>query len=192
MCCNTYSSVMHIPKPSLSLSFPLHPLVMDSDWDTCSLAFQEMNKLLCFWAPLPIPESQRLIAAHRAPLRSLQSKNSPLTHTHTCMDTSLPSPTDPPNHPLTHTYTNTPFCPLPFPKPIMCWPVLKNLCSNGSGSKAISCVLQPPHLQIPTHRNTEGSLCAAGCYFYPHCGGQSRGEGRTQGVKAFQWLQAWT
>lgn len=63
---------------------------------------------------------------------------------------------------------------------------LKNICSNSFGSKAISCVLQPPHLQIPTHRNTEGCLCAAGCYFYPHYGGQSRGQGRTWGVEAFR------
>lgn len=148
-----------------------------------------MNKLLCFWAPLPIPESQRLIAAHRAPLRSLKSKNSPLTHTPTCMDTSMPSYYS--THPLSH--TNTSFCPLPFPNP-SCWPVLKNISSNSFGSKAISCVLQPPHLQIPTHGNTEGCLCAAGCYFYPHYGGQSQGEGRTQAAEAFQWherLQAW-
>ncbi|KAA8586860.1 hypothetical protein FQN60_000696 [Etheostoma spectabile] len=36
---------------------------------------EEMNKLLCFWAPLPIPESQRLIAAHKASLRSLKYSN---------------------------------------------------------------------------------------------------------------------
>lgn len=77
-------------------------------------------------------------------------------------------------HPLRR--TNTPFCPLPFPNPIMLTS-LKNICSNGLGSKAISCVLQPPHLQIPTHSNTEGCLCAAGCYFYPHYGGQSQDEG---------------
>lgn len=109
---------------------PPRPLVMDSDWDTCSLAFQEMNKLLCFWARLPIPESQRLIAAHRAPLRSSKSKNSPLTmtrtrtHTHTHMHACMHRHKRATHLPTHSTGTSTPLCSLPFPSP-SCWPRFK-------------------------------------------------------------------
>lgn len=41
---------------------------------------------------------------------------------------------------------------------------LKNICTC-SGSKAVSCVLQPPRLQIPAHRNTEGCLYDGGAIF---------------------------
>lgn len=186
LCCSTCplhtaQLCTYLNPRSPSLSLPTH-----WSWTLTetlvSLAFQEMNKLLCFWALLPIPESQRLIAAHR-PLWGACSPNTAhsLTHIHACTQASPHLP----NHPLTH--TNTPFCPLPFPNPIMLTS-LKKFCSNSFGSKAISCVLQPPHLQIPTHRNTEGCLCAAGCYFYPHCGGQGRGEGRKQKVEAFRCM----
>ena len=157
-----------------------------------------MNKLLCFWALLPIPESQRLIAVHRAPLRSFKvQKQPPHSHTcmHACIHTSMPSSTHPLSHSHTHAHKHThTLLSSPIPQTIML-ASLENICSNGFGSKAISCVLQPPHLQIPTHRKTEGCLCRPGCYFYPHFWGQSQGEGRTQPMKAcqwHQWPQTWT
>lgn len=123
---------------------------------------------------MPIPESHRLIAAHKAPLKGLKSKNSPLTYTATCIHTSMPSQHNPPTHLPTRSHKHTLFS---SPKTIMSTS-LKNICSNCFGSKTISCVFRPPRApQIPTqHKSTEGCLCTVGCYFYPHCGGQIQGE----------------
>lgn len=84
----------------------------------------------------------------------------------------------PPIYGHKHTLLST-----PFPKAIVLTS-LKNISNKGFGSKVISCTLRPPHLQIPTHGNTEGFL-SPGCYFYSHCGWQS--DGRTHLVQAFQW-----
>lgn len=111
-----------------------------------------MNKLLCFWAPLPIPESQWLIVVHRAPLRSLKSKNSPLTHTHTLHTHMLvPHPLNPPAHAHKHTLLST-----PIPKPIMLTS-LKNICSNGLAVKPFP-VCYGPHISRFLHTGTQRAV----------------------------------
>lgn len=147
-----------------------------------------MNKLLCFWAPLPIPESHRLIAAYKDPLKELKSKNSPLTHAATCILTSMPSQHNLPTHLPTHAHKHTLFS---SPKTIMSTS-LKNICSNCFGSKTISCVLRPPHppdsYAAQEHR---GLSVHSRELFLPSLWGTDPGRGGgTQPLEAFQ-LQEW-
>lgn len=138
-----------------------------------------MNKLLCFGALLPTPESQRLIVAHRAPLRSLKSKNSPLTHTHTCIAIH--------KHALTHplTDTNTPFCPLPFPKP-SCWPVWKISAIRALAAKSFPARYGPHISRFHTREHRRVSI--TGVLFLPSLWvAEWQSDGRTHLVEAFQW-----
>lgn len=111
-----------------------------------------------FGALLPTPESQGLIVAHRAPLRSLKSKNSPLTHTHTCIAIH--------KHALTHplTDTNTPFCPLPFPKP-SCWPVWKISAIRALAAKSFPARYGPHISRFHTREHRRVSI--TGVLFLP-------------------------
>lgn len=162
------------------LSFPLFSSPPIAHWLWLRHLFTGLlgnEQTALFLGPAAKPRVPEADSTNRASLRSVKSKNSPLTHSlthiHTCMHTHQPALSHIPTlsytqtHPSVHSYSQT-----------LHADQFKKISAETALVVKPFPVYYSPHISRFLQTGTEACLCAADCYFYPLCQGHKQAEWR--------------